>query len=312
MSVTVDYNWPDHPRIIEAGPHAFGLLMATLCYSDRQNLDGIVPLSMLRAYLLSQGHAQPDQLIEPMMRVGIFTAVEHNGRPCAEIHWDFQQWQQTAAEKDDRRRKKADAGRKGGMVSGEVRRNKARTKPEANAKQVLPENEPDVKQVLQEDGSKPKADAKENEAISNSISISMFAIEREGISSNNEPAVTPQMEHGNGNGKVSLEESFKQFFWQPYPNKKAKGRAWKAWRTLRPNDGLAHEIRAALERQRRSDDWLKDGGRFIPYPATWLNDRGWEDTGLDQDIQQRVSQQQRRDDAKHGRVRGEPGKYADL
>ena len=24
-------------------------------------------------------------------------------------------------------------------------------------------------------------------------------------------------------------------------------------------------------------DWIKDGGQFVPYPATWLNAKGWED-----------------------------------
>lgn len=34
---------------------------------------------------------------------------------------------------------------------------------------------------------------------------------------------------------------------------------------------------AALERQKRSRDWTKEGGQFVPYPATWLNQRRWED-----------------------------------
>ena len=29
--------------------------------------------------------------------------------------------------------------------------------------------------------------------------------------------------------------------------------------------------------QRRSEQWLKDGGEFIPHPASWLNGRRWED-----------------------------------
>ena len=33
----------------------------------------------------------------------------------------------------------------------------------------------------------------------------------------------------------------------------------------------------AIEKKKRSQDWLKDGGQFIPYPATWLNAGGWED-----------------------------------
>ncbi len=36
-------------------------------------------------------------------------------------------------------------------------------------------------------------------------------------------------------------------------------------------------ILAALERDKRSDQWQRDGGQYIPYPATWLHDRRWED-----------------------------------
>jgi DNA replication protein DnaC len=32
-----------------------------------------------------------------------------------------------------------------------------------------------------------------------------------------------------------------------------------------------------LEKQKVSTEWLKDGGQFIPHPATWLNGRRWED-----------------------------------
>jgi hypothetical protein len=32
-----------------------------------------------------------------------------------------------------------------------------------------------------------------------------------------------------------------------------------------------------LERAKRSRDWIKESGQYIPYPATWLNAKGWED-----------------------------------
>lgn len=33
---------------------------------------------------------------------------------------------------------------------------------------------------------------------------------------------------------------------------------------------------AAIEQQVGSSQWSKDGGQFIPYPATWLNGAQWE------------------------------------
>lgn len=64
-------------------------------------------------------------------------------------------------------------------------------------------------------------------------------------------------------------------FWEQYPNKKAKDRALKAWRALRPDAELQEAILAAIAQQRTSRDWVKDGGQFIPYPASWLNDGAW-------------------------------------
>ena len=34
---------------------------------------------------------------------------------------------------------------------------------------------------------------------------------------------------------------------------------------------------AAIEVAKESADWKKEGGKYIPYPATWLNNRRWED-----------------------------------
>ena len=66
-------------------------------------------------------------------------------------------------------------------------------------------------------------------------------------------------------------------FWVAYPRHQGKEAARKAWAKIRPDDALLAEMLAALERQRASDQWRKDGGQFIPLPATWLNGRRWED-----------------------------------
>ena len=63
-------------------------------------------------------------------------------------------------------------------------------------------------------------------------------------------------------------------FWSAYPKKRNKETARKAFKKLK---GVSIEtLLEAIEKQRRSQDWLKDGGQFIPYPATWLNAGGWE------------------------------------
>lgn len=73
------------------------------------------------------------------------------------------------------------------------------------------------------------------------------------------------------------QERLFDLFWQQYPKKRSKGQAEKAWAKLRPNDELFESIMAGLERAKASYEWQKEGGQYIPYPATWLNAKGWED-----------------------------------
>ena len=66
-------------------------------------------------------------------------------------------------------------------------------------------------------------------------------------------------------------------FWEAYPKKKAKSKARQAWVKLKPDMELCKIMAAALDQQKRSETWKREDGRFIPYPATWLNQRRWED-----------------------------------
>lgn len=63
-------------------------------------------------------------------------------------------------------------------------------------------------------------------------------------------------------------------FWSAYPKKKAKDQASKAFAKA---DAPLETLMLAVMRHRDSADWRKDGGKYIPYPATWLNGRRWED-----------------------------------
>lgn len=66
-------------------------------------------------------------------------------------------------------------------------------------------------------------------------------------------------------------------FWAVYPNKKAKDDALKAWQKRNPSEALAQIIIAAVERQKHWPAWTDAGGKYIPYPATWLNAGQWSD-----------------------------------
>jgi hypothetical protein len=65
-------------------------------------------------------------------------------------------------------------------------------------------------------------------------------------------------------------------FWKAYPRKQGKGAAEKAWKRIHVN-GAFGSLLTALENQKQTEQWRKDNGQFIPNPATWLNQRRWED-----------------------------------
>ncbi len=76
--------------------------------------------------------------------------------------------------------------------------------------------------------------------------------------------------------KTLIEQSF-DIFWQAYPKKRKKGDAEKIWKMIRPDDGLLKHMLDAIKIAIKSVDWTKDNGQYIPYPATWLKSKGWED-----------------------------------
>ena len=77
--------------------------------------------------------------------------------------------------------------------------------------------------------------------------------------------------------KGKTAEKYFEDFWAEYPKKRSKQVALKAWTRLAPNKELYNKIMAALRAQKQSAEWRRDGGQFIPYPATWINGGCWED-----------------------------------
>lgn len=76
-------------------------------------------------------------------------------------------------------------------------------------------------------------------------------------------------------GKESEKGEFEQF-WQAYPRKVGKKAALKAWHAAKDKPDLLR-ILSALAAAKQSPDWTKENGKFIPHPATWLNQGRWDD-----------------------------------
>lgn len=63
-------------------------------------------------------------------------------------------------------------------------------------------------------------------------------------------------------------------FWFVYPKKVGKKEAYRAFKKANKPVQL---LVAAVNAQLQSEQWNKENGRFIPNPATWLNQGRWDD-----------------------------------
>lgn len=73
-------------------------------------------------------------------------------------------------------------------------------------------------------------------------------------------------------------------FWAEYPKKTGKDAAYRAWQSKKRERRLPDmdELIRALHRAKDSAQWQEDGGKFIPNPATWLNQGRWEDEQMEE------------------------------
>ena len=85
------------------------------------------------------------------------------------------------------------------------------------------------------------------------------------------PVIQPQ-------GKVDQKTnpSF-DLFWTAYPKRTGKDLARTAFAKRKVTSALLEEMLSAIAKQKNTDQWKKDGGQFIPNPASWLNAGRWQD-----------------------------------
>ena len=79
-----------------------------------------------------------------------------------------------------------------------------------------------------------------------------------------------------GTGRKSGKELF-ELFWGEYPRKTGKGKARESFLKIKPSLELTDKIITAVQNQKKSQQWLREKGQFIPHPATWLNQERWDD-----------------------------------
>lgn len=159
--------------------------------------------------------------------------------------------------------------REAGKRSGEARRNKEEQKRTKGTSV----------QFVQQNGTKgtdTDTDT-ENETGTDTVTVTENENETEtgDDTSSTYPPKSPQ--GGRGAGAKKEEPRGFELFWEMYPRKEARGEALKAWQALNPSLELETDILAHVQKRRECWEWTKEGGRYVPHAASFLNQHRWED-----------------------------------
>ena len=90
---------------------------------------------------------------------------------------------------------------------------------------------------------------------------------------------TPKPPRGRGDGGPEFAR-----FYAAYPRKVGKPGAVKVFARLDPDVALVDQMLAAIEQQGLAQKCQGGEGKYVPHPATWLNDRRWEDEVTDRKL----------------------------
>ena len=78
-------------------------------------------------------------------------------------------------------------------------------------------------------------------------------------------------------------ESFEKF-WIAYPKKEGKGAAYKSYQKIKAPRPSLNKILDSIETHSKTEKWKNK--QYIPLPATFLNQRRWEDEFTPEDFNQ--------------------------
>lgn len=76
--------------------------------------------------------------------------------------------------------------------------------------------------------------------------------------------------------ECDVNEKFNKF-WSEYPRKVGKEKCLRWFKTHKVDDELLEKMLNAIKKQKKSDQWYCNDGKYIPHPFTWLNRGGWDD-----------------------------------
>lgn len=92
-----------------------------------------------------------------------------------------------------------------------------------------------------------------------------------------DPEEEPSKQPASKPKKLTATEKRFNEFWAIYPRKIGKKKAFESWKRSKIDKDLHEKILEAVNKARLTEQWTKEKGRYIPNPATWLNQGRWDD-----------------------------------
>lgn len=91
-----------------------------------------------------------------------------------------------------------------------------------------------------------------------------------------EPSVICENERKNAKSANNYSSAFLEFY-EIYPRKRDKKRAWQAWQKINPDENLIVQIMTGVKNLNKEIKIKNTLQEFIKYPAVWINGECWED-----------------------------------
>jgi hypothetical protein len=245
--IKFDDHFDEHPKIAALSDSAFSLWVTSIAYSNRNLTDGFIP-SMVGLGKLRFCDGNTIQPIRELEAAGLWESCEGGWR----IH-DYSDFQpskaQVLAERENNRI------RQGRFRGRNAVTNAVDNGPVTGAPVPVPV---------------PKKERSSSLSPSSRLDPSM--------------SLSPSGHASGATGVVDQDEitavqAFDEVFWPEYPRKVAKRRALKAWKALKLKDTDEETLERIMAKLSwcKQMEWMNRDQDKIPHPATWINDRRWED-----------------------------------
>ena len=134
----IDDQFYDHPKVVAAGPLGIALFVCGLSYCSRHLTDGFISTIQVRRLIDID---DPRVIAEKLIAVGLWERRDGG----YQVH-DYLDYNPSRARIEATRRARAEAGREGGLRSGEARRKQTEGEAKTGAKQASSKEEANVKQ----------------------------------------------------------------------------------------------------------------------------------------------------------------------